>query len=64
VNAILKCSGRIVEVEPLEGDPDHMIVFGTVYRRTMRDAMGYRPVHVVHKDKLEIVTEEETDQDG
>lgn len=48
-----------MEVEPLEGDPDHLIVF----RRTMRDALGYRPVHAVPKDKLEII-EEITEQDG
>jgi hypothetical protein len=64
MRAILKCSGRIVEVEPIEGDPDHLIVFGTVFRRTIRDAMGYRPVHVVPKDKLEIITEEGIDNDG
>jgi len=63
MNAILKCSSRIVEVEPIEDDPDNMIVFGTVFRRSMRDAMGYRPVHVVPKDKLEII-EEDTDDDG
>jgi hypothetical protein len=63
MRAILKCSGRIVEVEPIEGDPDHMIVFGSVFRRTMRDAMGYRPVHVIPKEKLEII-EEGTDHDG
>jgi hypothetical protein len=63
MKAILKCSGRIVEVEQIEGDPDHMIVFGMVFRRTMRDAMGYRPVHLVPKDKLEII-EEDTEQDG
>jgi hypothetical protein len=64
MKAILKCSGRIVEVEPIEGDPDHMIVFGTVFRRTVREAMGYRPVHVVPKDKLEIVNEEDNQDDG
>lgn len=64
MKAVLKCSGRIVEVEPILGDPDNMIVFGTVFRRTMREAMGYRPVHVVPRDKLEIITEEGTDQDG
>jgi hypothetical protein len=63
MKAILKCSGRIVEVEPIEDDPDHMIVFGTVFRRTMRDAMGYRPVNVVPREKLEII-EEGTDPDG
>ena len=64
MKAILKCSGRIVEVEPIEGDPDNMVVFGTVLRRTIRDALGYRPIHIVPKDKLEIITEEGTDQDG
>ena len=58
MNAILKCSGRIVEVEPIQGDPDHMIVFGTVFRRTVLDAMGYRPGHIVPKEKLEIINEE------
>ena len=55
MKAVLKCSGRIVEIEPISGDPDHMIVFGTVFRRTIRDAMGYRPVHVVPREKLEII---------
>lgn len=59
MNAILKCSGRIVEVEPIQGDPDHMIVFGTVFRRTIWDAMGYRPVHIVHTEKLEIINKDE-----
>lgn len=63
MKAILKCSRRIVEVEPIEGDPDHLIVFGTVFRRTIRDAMGYRPAHIVPKDKLEII-EEDTNHDG
>ena len=58
MKAILKCSGRIVEVEPIEGDPDNMIVFGTVFRRTVWDAMGYCPVHVVPKEKLEIIEED------
>lgn len=58
MKAILKCSNRIVEVEPIEGNPDNMIVFGTVFRRTVWDAMGYRPVHVVPKEKLEIIEEE------
>lgn len=58
MKAILKCSGRIVEVEPIEGDPDNMIVFGTVFRRTVRDAMGYRPVHAVPREKLEIIKED------
>ena len=58
MKAILKCSGRIVEVEPIHGDPDHMTVFGTVFRRTIWDAMGYRPVHIVHRDKLEVINEE------
>lgn len=64
MKAILKCSGRVVEIEPIEDDPDNVIVFGTVFRRTMRDAMGYRPIHIVPKDKLEIITEEGTDHDG
>lgn len=64
MKAILKCSGRVVEVEPIPDDPDNMVVFGTVFRRTMRDAMGYRPVHVVRKDKLTIIEEEDTDHDG
>ena len=32
MQAILKCSGRIVEVEPIPGDADNMIVFGTVFQ--------------------------------
>jgi hypothetical protein len=63
MKAILKCSGRIVEVEPIEGVPDLMIVFGIVFRRSMMDAMGYRPVHILPKDKLEII-EAGTDHDG
>jgi hypothetical protein len=58
MQAILLCSGRIVEIEPIDGDPDNMIVFGVVLRRTVIDAMGYRPVHVVPKDKLEIIQED------
>jgi hypothetical protein len=58
MKAILKCSGRVVEVEPIDGDPDNMIVFGTVFRRTILDAMGYRPVHIVPRNKLEIVEED------
>jgi hypothetical protein len=49
-------------VEPIPGDPDHVIVFGTVFRHTVLDAMGYRPIHVVPKDKLTII--EEGDHDG
>ena len=56
MQAILKCSGRIVEVEPIPGDADHMIVFGTVFLRTGWDADGLRPVHIVPIDKLEITT--------
>jgi hypothetical protein len=63
MKAILKCSGRIVDVEPIEGDPDHLIVFRTVFRRTIREAVGYRPVHVVPKEKMEII-EEGTDHNG
>jgi hypothetical protein len=62
MQAILKCSSRTVEVEPIPGDPDHVIVFGTVFRHTVLDAMGYRPIHVVPKDKLTII--EEGDHDG
>ena len=54
MRAILKCSGRIVEVEPLSGDAGHMIVFGSVFRRTGWDAGGFRPVHIVPIDKLDI----------
>ena len=54
MQAILKCSGRIVDVEPFPGDADHMIVFGTVFCRTGWDADGSRPVHIVANDKLEI----------
>jgi len=56
MHAILKCSGRTVEVEPIPGDPDHMIVFGTVFLRTGWDAAGFSPVHIVPIDKLEITT--------
>ncbi len=56
MQARLKCSGRIVDVEPIPGDADHMIVFGTVFRRTGWDATGFRPVHIVPIDKLEITT--------
>ena len=56
MQAILKCSGRIVDVEPIPGDDDHMIVFGTVFRRTGWDAAGFRPVHIVPIEKLEIAT--------
>jgi hypothetical protein len=58
MQAILLCSGRIVEIEPIDGDPDNMIVFGVVRRRTVMDAMGYRPVHVIPRDKLEIIQED------
>jgi hypothetical protein len=58
MKAVLKCSRRIVEVEPIDGDPDHMIVFGVVFRRTVMDAMSFRPVHIVAKNKLEIIEEE------
>lgn len=56
MQAILKCSGRIVEVEPIPGDAGHMIVFGIVHYRTGWDAAGFRPVHIVPTDKLEITT--------
>lgn len=56
MQAILKCSGRIVDVEPIPGDADRMIVFGTVFRRTGWDAAGFRPVHIVPLEKLEITT--------
>ena len=58
MNAILKCSDRIVECELIQGDPNHMIVFGTDFHRTIWDAMGYRPIHIVHREKLEIINEE------
>lgn len=54
MQAILKCSGRVVDVEPIPGDPDRMIVFGIVFRRTGWDAVGSRPLHIVANDKLEI----------
>ncbi len=54
--AILKCSGRIVDVEPIPGDAAHMIVYGTVLRRTGWDAADFRPVHIVPMEKLEIIT--------
>jgi len=56
MQAILKCSGRIVDAEPIPGDPDNMIVFGTVFLRTGWDAAGFRPIHIVPTDKLEITT--------
>ena len=56
MQAILKCSGRIVEVEPIPGDVGHMIVFGSVFLRTVWDAVGLRPVHIVPIDKLELTT--------
>lgn len=56
MQAILKCSGRIVEVEPILGDDDHMIVFGTDFRRTGWDAAGFKPVHIVPIEKLAIIT--------
>lgn len=56
MQAILKYRGRTVEVEPIPGDADHMIVFGTVFRRTGWDAAGLRPVHIVPVEKLEITT--------
>ena len=48
----MKCSGRIVEVEPIPGDPDRMIVFGSVFYRTGWDAVGFRPIHIVPIEKL------------
>jgi hypothetical protein len=56
MQAILKCSGRTVEVEPIPGDAGHMIVFGTVFLRTVWDAVGLRPIHIVPVDKLELIT--------
>jgi hypothetical protein len=56
MRATLKCSGRTVEVEPIPGDADNMIVFGTVFLRTVWDAVGSRPIHFVPIDKLEITT--------
>lgn len=56
MQAILKCSGRIVEVEPVPGDPDLMIVFGTVFLRTGLDADGSKPIHIVPIGKLDITT--------
>jgi len=61
MQAVLKCSGRIVEVEPIPGDPDHMIVFGNVFYRTAWDAVGFRPVHIVPVDKLEFIPVSETE---
>jgi hypothetical protein len=58
--AILKCSGRVVEVERIPGDADHMVVYGTVFRRTVWDAVGLRPVHLIPIDKLEIIPVSET----
>ena len=62
MQAILKCSGRTVEVEPIPGDARHMIVFGSVYIRSAWDALGLRPVHIVPVDKLDFfpVSEMET----
>ena len=60
MQAMLKCSGRIVDVEPIPGDPDHKIVFGIVFLRTVWDAVGLRPVHIVPVDKLEFNTLSET----
>jgi hypothetical protein len=56
MQAILKCSGRTVDVEPIPGDADHMIVFGSVFFRTVWDAAGLQPVHIVPVDKLEIIS--------
>jgi hypothetical protein len=53
MKAILKCSGRTVDVEPIPGDARHMIVFGSVFIRTVWDVVGLRPVHIVAIDKLE-----------
>lgn len=50
-----------MEVEPIDGDDEHLIVFGIVYRRTSLDAVGLRPVHVVPKVKLTII---EKDNNG
>lgn len=61
MQAILKCSGRIVEVEPIPGDADRMIVFGTVLLRTVWDAAGFRPVHVVPVNKLEFIPVSKTE---
>ena len=55
MQAILKCSGRVVEVEPIPDDAGHMIVFGTVFLRTVFDAVGLRPVHIIPIDKLELI---------
>ncbi len=54
--AIWKCSGRIVDAEPIPGDADNIIVFGTDFFRTGWDADGSRPVHIVRNDKLGITT--------
>jgi hypothetical protein len=56
MQAVLKCSGRIVDVEPIPGDADRMIVFGNVFYRIGWDAAGFRPIHIVPLDKLEITT--------
>jgi hypothetical protein len=58
MKAILQWSGRVVEVEQIDDDPDHLIVFGIVSRRTVMDAMGFRPVHVVPRNKLEMIEED------
>jgi hypothetical protein len=53
MQAILKCSGRIVDVEPIPGDAGHMVVFGSVFLRTVWDAVGVRPVHIVSIERLD-----------
>ena len=55
MQAILKCSGRVVDVEPIPDDTDRMTVFGIVFRRTGWDAAGVRPVYVVPVNKLEFI---------
>lgn len=64
MQAILKSSGRIVDVEPIPGDADHMIVFGSVFLRTVWDAVGLRPVHVVPVNKLELTTTPNSGEQG
>jgi hypothetical protein len=63
--AILRCSGREVEIEEIEGDHDHVYVYaartipGCPYYMSPdvleRVSGGYlRPVHIVSTDKFDI----------